>query len=97
MGYIAPVTNFSYIHYANRTEEAGLKKRQVDETAPIFQAYLLKKEEELFGKAHAWADQLRKKEKKRAAYSWTKKNKVYVSEETVAAVTGKGLNFNDAI
>lgn len=35
MGYIAPVTQFDYIQYANRTVEAAEKVRIVKGTAPI--------------------------------------------------------------
>ncbi|MFJ7745756.1 hypothetical protein [Peribacillus sp. NPDC097295] len=35
MGYIAPITQFEYIQYANRTVEAGRKPRIVDGTTPI--------------------------------------------------------------
>ncbi|MGE7904032.1 hypothetical protein ACQKNS_06475 [Peribacillus sp. NPDC094092] len=35
MGYIAPVTQFDYIQYANRTIEAAEKVRIVEGTAPI--------------------------------------------------------------
>lgn len=35
MGYIAPVTQFEYIQYANRTVEAEKKPRIVDGTTPI--------------------------------------------------------------
>jgi hypothetical protein len=35
MGYIAPVTQFDYIQYANRTVEAAEKVRIVKGAAPI--------------------------------------------------------------
>ncbi|MGE7602068.1 hypothetical protein ACQKL5_06105 [Peribacillus sp. NPDC097675] len=35
MGYIAPITQFEYIQYANRTIEAERKPRIVDGTTPI--------------------------------------------------------------
>ncbi|ASS93532.1 hypothetical protein [Peribacillus simplex] len=35
MGYIAPVTQFDYIQYANRTAEAAEKVRIVIGTTPI--------------------------------------------------------------
>ncbi|MED4694165.1 hypothetical protein [Peribacillus frigoritolerans] len=35
MGYIAPVTQFDYIQYANRTVEAAGKVRIVKGAAPI--------------------------------------------------------------
>ena len=35
MGYIAPVTQFDYIQYANRTVEAAQKVRIVKGTTPI--------------------------------------------------------------
>ncbi|MFI8495626.1 hypothetical protein ACIGC1_22425 [Peribacillus butanolivorans] len=35
MGYIAPVTQFDYIQYANRIVKAAENVRNVKETAPI--------------------------------------------------------------
>ncbi|WP_249597044.1 hypothetical protein [Peribacillus frigoritolerans] len=42
MGYIAPVTQFDYIQYANRTVEAAGKVRIVKGAAPINPSVLIR-------------------------------------------------------
>ncbi|MGG0250849.1 hypothetical protein ABEY24_21350 [Peribacillus frigoritolerans] len=42
MGYIAPVTQFDYIQYANRTVEAAGEVRIVKGAAPIHPSVLIR-------------------------------------------------------
>ncbi|MBT2645731.1 hypothetical protein J7E52_03175 [Bacillus sp. ISL-34] len=95
MGYIAPVTPFDYIQYANRTIEAAEKVRIVKGTTPIqpvrFDQVL---ERESFEGLHQIKDN---RESTYGAGTYKYQMGMRGSEDLTAEMTGKGSFFNAVV
>ncbi|MGG4267283.1 hypothetical protein [Peribacillus simplex] len=98
MGYIAPVTQFDYIQYANRTLGAKEKVRIVKGTKPIqpirFDQVLEEEMESFEG-----FDQVQYHNRERTYGAGAKENQMGIrtSEESTAEMTGKGWYFNESV
>ena len=99
MGYIAPITQFDYIQYANRTAESGEKVRIVDGTTPIQPIrfdQVLQNEAERFEQYEPFGDRGTKAEKKLEAVPESPAA-LQLKTELTAQMTGKGGYFNEVI
>ncbi|WP_285767555.1 hypothetical protein [Peribacillus sp. SI8-4] len=96
MGYIAPVTQFDYIQYANRTVEAAGKVRIVKGTTPIQPIRFDQVLEEKMGSFDEF-DKIHQRTRERATGSDTHKMRMAMraSDQLTAAMTGKGVLFNE--
>jgi hypothetical protein len=98
MGYIAPVTQFDYIQYANRTVAAAEKVRIVNGTTPIqpigFDQVL---EEERESIEEFKQDQYHYRERTDGAGTYKIQIGRKVNEELTAEMTGKGGYFNKIV
>ncbi|TDL89948.1 hypothetical protein E2R55_11450 [Vibrio vulnificus] len=96
MGYIAPVTQFDYIQYANRTVEAAGKVRIVKGAAPIqpirFNQVL--KRESVEG-LHQIQDNDRVSAYGAGTYQY--EMGMSVSKDLTAGMTGKGRFINEIV
>ncbi|MFE4140492.1 hypothetical protein ACFX4I_01305 [Peribacillus sp. YIM B13472] len=96
MGYIAPVTQFDYIQYANRTVEAAEKVRIVKGTDPIqpirFDQVL---ERESIGGLLRIQDNDRVSTYGAVTYKY--QMGMRVSEDSSAGMTGKGRFINEIV
>ncbi|MFF2455778.1 hypothetical protein [Peribacillus simplex] len=98
MGYIAPVTQFDYIQYANRTVEAAEKVRIVKGTAPIqpirFDQMLERERESIGGLL-----QIQDNNRVSTYGAGTYKDQVGMkaSEDFTAGMTGKGRFINKCV
>ncbi|RID83613.1 hypothetical protein D1953_14985 [Peribacillus asahii] len=99
MGYIASVTPYDYIQYANRTVGAGRRDKVVNRTiaAPPIKPYAREEIEGEHFMKHQWN---RQRHNGRQGYE----NSMYVNrvhpkmiENTKARITGKGLYINELI
>ncbi|MFJ8244396.1 hypothetical protein [Peribacillus asahii] len=99
MGYIAPVTPYDYIQYANRTFGAVRRDKVVNRTiaAPPIKPYV---REEIEGERFMKQQWNRQQHDRRQKYG----NSLYVNrvhpkmiENTKARITGKGLYINELI
>ncbi|MDM5357668.1 hypothetical protein [Peribacillus sp. ACCC06369] len=96
MGYIAPVTQFDYIQYANRTLEAAEKVRIVKGTTPIQPIRFDQVLEEERGSFEGF-DQVQYHNRERTYGAGTYKNQMRISEELTAEMSGKGGYFNKIV
>ncbi|AZV60845.1 hypothetical protein QRD90_06530 [Peribacillus frigoritolerans] len=96
MGYIAPVTQFDYIQYANRTVEAAEKVRIVKGAAPIqpirFNQVL---ERESVEGLHQIQDNDRVSAYGAGTYQY--EMGMSVSKDLTAGMTGKGRFINEIV
>ncbi|MFJ7992487.1 hypothetical protein ACIQY5_09820 [Peribacillus frigoritolerans] len=96
MGYIAPVTQFDYIQYANRTVEAAEKVRIVKGAAPIqpirFNQVL---ERESVEGLHQIQDNDRVSVYGAGTYEY--EMGMSVSKDLTAGMTGKGMFINEIV
>ncbi|SIQ89000.1 hypothetical protein SAMN05878482_102457 [Peribacillus simplex] len=98
MGYIAPVTQFDYIQYANRTVEAAEKVRIVKGTTPIqpirFDQVLERERESIGGLL-----QIRDNDRVSTYGAGTYKYQMgmRVSEDLADGMTGKGRFINKIV
>ncbi|MCY9139923.1 hypothetical protein [Peribacillus frigoritolerans] len=96
MGYIAPVTQFDYIQYANRTVEAAEKVRIVKGAAPIqpirFNQVL---ERESVEGLHPIQDNDRVSAYGAGTYQY--EMGMSVSKDLTAGMTGKGRFINEIV
>ncbi|MEW5549539.1 hypothetical protein ABGT24_02960 [Peribacillus frigoritolerans] len=96
MGYIAPVTQFDYIQYANRTVEAAEKVRIVKGAAPIqpirFDQVL---ERESVEGLHQIHDNDRVSAYGAGTYQY--EMGMSVSKDLTAGMTGKGRFINEIV
>jgi hypothetical protein len=98
MGYIAPITQFDYIQYANRTVEAGDKVRIVNGITPIqpirFDQVLEDESRRLKN-----LDPVHLYNEERLNGASTHQNPLFmkVKDELRAKMTGKGGYFNEVI
>ncbi|WP_340373070.1 hypothetical protein [Peribacillus sp. FSL E2-0218] len=95
MGYIAPVTQFDYIQYANRTVEAAEKVRIVKGTTPIQPIRFTQVLEEEMGSFEGF-NQVHQRTHERTAGAGTYKKQMAMraSNQLTAAMTGKGVYLN---
>lgn len=98
MGYIAPVTQFEYIQYANRTVEAERKPRIVDGTTPI-QPIRFDQVLEDETKRSEKFDQVTNMNKESASRAGMFKNHLVMraQEEIKVEMTGKGGYVNEMV
>lgn len=98
MGYIAPVTQFEYIQYANRTVEAERKPRIVDGTTPI-QPIRFDQVLEDETKRSEKFDQVTNMNQERASRAGMYKNHLVMraQEEIKVEMTGKGGYVNEMV
>ncbi len=96
MGYIAPVTQFDYIQYANRTVEAAEKVRIVKGAAPIqpirFNQVL---ERESVEGLHQIQDNVRVSAYGAGTYQHEMRRSV--RKDLTAGMTGKGRFINEIV
>ena len=97
MGYIAPVTQFDYIQYANRTAEAAKNVRIVKGTKPIqlvrFDQVLERERGSFEG-----LPQMKDNDQESTYGAGTNKYKMGMrGEDLTAEMTGKGRFFNVVI
>lgn len=100
MGYIAPVTQFDYIQYANRTVEAAGKVRIVKGAAPIqpirFDQVLERERERVRGEGlnqiqdNVWVSAY-------GAGTYQYEMGMSVSKDLTAGMTGKGRFINEIV
>ena len=100
MGYIAPVTPYDYIQYANRTVAAARKERKIPtvSTIPTVTFQLNETsgwESYVKGQYPNWPE--KKRRPKYAAQAYKKQGESKETEEAKAKITGKGLNINEVI
>ncbi len=98
MGYIAPVTQFDYIQYANRTIEAAENVRIVKGTTtiqPVRFDQVLERERESFEGLHQMKDNNRESTYGAGTYKY--QMGIRVSKEITAEITGKGRFFNEVV
>jgi hypothetical protein len=98
MGYIAPVTQFDYIQYANRTIEAAENVRIVKGTTPIQPVrfdQVLKSERGSFEGLHQIKGNNRESTYGAGTYKY--QMGMRVSEEITAEMTWKGRFFNEVV
>lgn len=100
MGYIAPVTPYDYIQYANRTVEAARKEREIQAVSliPTVQFHLNEVsgwESYVKGKWPHWPEKNRRP--KHISRAYKKQGESKATEEAKARITGKGLNINEVI
>ncbi|MFE0506394.1 hypothetical protein ACWF7H_12500 [Peribacillus butanolivorans] len=98
MGYIAPVTQFDYIQYANRTVRAAENVRIVNGTAPIQPIRLnqvLEEETGRFERNHQV--HYRNKERTNGAGTYKIQTGMRKKEELTAEITGIGGYFNEVV
>ncbi|MGE7876292.1 hypothetical protein [Peribacillus muralis] len=98
MGYIAPVTQFDYIQYANRTVEAAEKVRIVKGTTPIQPIRFDQVLEEKMGSFEEF-DYVsnRTLEGTAGAGTYKKQMGMRANNQLTAEMTGKGLYFNEMV
>ena len=100
MGYIAPVTPYDWIQYANRTTAATRKKKEVHavKLTPAIQFNLYE--------AGGWEDYVKgqwghglekQRHLPRGSQAYEKQRESKAIEEARAKITGKGLNINEVI
>ncbi|MGZ9816171.1 hypothetical protein ACXM0N_09595 [Peribacillus simplex] len=98
MGYIAPVTQFDYIQYANRTAEAAEKVRIVIGTTPIqpirFDQVLVRERGCVEG---LYQNQDNDRVSTYGAGTYKYQRGMRGSEELMAEMTGKGGLFNEIV
>lgn len=100
MGYIAPVTQFDYIQYANRTVEAAGKVRIVKGAAPIqpirFDQVLERERERVRGEGlNQIQDNVRVSAYGAGTYQY--EMGMSVSKDLTAGMTGKGRFINEIV
>lgn len=91
MGYIAPITPFERMQYANRLQK--FDKKNVSALLPTLHTKLYVNDEE-------WERAMKKKEKMytKARPKYTVLGvKEHISENIKAEITGKGINFNQVV
>ncbi|MFJ7752279.1 hypothetical protein ACQKGI_11890 [Peribacillus muralis] len=98
MGYIAPVTQFDYIQYANRTVEAAEKVRIVKGTTPIQPIRFDQVLEEKMGSFEEF-DYVSNRTLEGTAGAGTYKTHMGMraNNQLTAEMTGKGLYFNEMV
>jgi hypothetical protein len=96
MGYIAPVTQFDYIQYANRTVEAAEKVRIVKGAAPIQPIRINQVlERESVEGLHQIQDNDRVSAYGAGTYQY--EMGMSVSKDLTAGMTGKGRFINEIV
>lgn len=83
MGYILPVENYTYAAYQERTK---VRKREKTEVNKPFKAILDKRHEEIKSEHERFHPMTKLRPKH-----------VYVDEEHIAMITGKGRRFRQTI
>lgn len=100
MGYIAPVTPYDYIQYANRTVAAARKEREIPAVSNIPTVKFQLNETsgwESYVKGQ-WSNWPEKNQRpKYAGQAYKKQGESKATEEAKAKITGKGLNINEVI
>ena len=100
MGYIAPITPFDYIQYANRTVAATQKKREIHAVS------LVKAVPFHLNEANGWESYLKaqwpqlsekNRRPKQVNQVYKKQEESTATKEAKAKITGKGLNINEVI
>lgn len=101
MAFVAPITPFDQIQYANRTALANQKKKDIQGVNAIPSAHLYAKEEDL------WENYVKRQWPHLPNYRGSRyKNRPdkekkplhsHTGEEAEAQITGKGQNFNESI
>ncbi|MFJ7365115.1 hypothetical protein ACIQWQ_13550 [Peribacillus frigoritolerans] len=96
MGYIAPVTQFDYIQYANRTVEAAEKVRIVKGTAPI---QPIRFDQVLERESVEGLHQIKYNDRVSAygAGTYQYEKAMGVSKDLTAGMTGKGRFINEIV
>ena len=107
MGYIAPVTQYEYIQYANRTVESEKKTvRQVTGTEPIFPVSFDRQLDMALQRSRVQPVKTQKTEEDRQGHSGLLTAAMQVSKKELSAafierktaeVTGKGWFVNSVI
>ncbi|CAH0208837.1 hypothetical protein SRABI96_02119 [Peribacillus sp. Bi96] len=97
MGYIAPVTQFDYIQYANRTIEAAEKVRIVNGTTPIQPIRFDQVLEERGSFEEFKQVQYHNRERRDGASTYKIQIGRKVHQEITAEMTGKGGYFNKIV
>ena len=100
MGYIAPVTPYDYIQYANRTVEATRKEREIHAVSLIPTVKFYSNEANgwksyVKGQWSRWPEKNRRP--KHVSRAYKKQGESKATEEAKAKITGKGLNINEVI
>ena len=100
MGYIAPVTPYDYIQYANRTVEAARKEKEIQAVSLIPNVQFQWNEASgwesyVKGRWPQWPEKNRRP--KQVSQMYKKQGESKVTEEAKAKITGKGLNINEVI
>ena len=100
MGYIAPVTPYDYIQYANRTVAATKKKREIQAVSLVKSVpFHLNEANEWESYVNAqwpqWSERNRHPKKVNQVYK--KQGESAATKEAKAKITGKGLNINEVI
>jgi hypothetical protein len=100
MGYIAPITHYNYLQYANRTESENKK------TSPFVQGVNAIIPVKFYTQTDEWEDQPRdetpQEEPKRKfpfyiQNKYKKQVEAKIIQKTTAEITGKGRLFNEMI
>ncbi|WHY57896.1 hypothetical protein [Peribacillus simplex] len=94
MGYIAPVRQFDYIQYANRTVEAAEKVRIVKGTTPI---QPIRFDQVLERESMGGLLQIRDNDRVSTYGAGTYQMGMRVSEGLAAGMTGKGRFINKIV
>jgi hypothetical protein len=100
MGYIAPVTPYDWIQYANRTVAATRKKKAVHAVkfTPAIQFHLYEESGEEGYVQGQWGNVSEKRRRlAHGSQAYQKQRESKAIEEAKAKITGKGLNINEVI
>lgn len=99
MGYIAPVTPYDYIQYANRTFGAVRRDKVVNRTiaAPPIKPYVREEIEGEHFMKHQWNRQQHDRRQKYENSLYVNRVHPKMIENTKARITGKGLYINELI
>ncbi|MBO0997219.1 hypothetical protein IOC57_05500 [Bacillus sp. SD075] len=93
MGYIAPVTQFDYIQYANRTVEASEKVRIVKGTTPIQPIRF----DQLLDRERGSVEGLDQNQDNDRVSTNKYQMGMRVSKDLTTEMTGKGRFFNEIV
>ncbi len=100
MGYIAPVTPYDLIQYANRTTAATRKKKEIHavKPTPAIQFNLYEESGEEGYVKGQWGNVSEKHRRlTQGSQAYQKQRESKAIEEARAKITGKGLNINEVI
>jgi hypothetical protein len=97
MGYVAPITPYDHIQYANRTVGAARKEKAIHEIAsiPATNLYLQEEDEGISFAKRLWPNLPDKRRKKNRNQVYKQSTKA--TEEAKAKITGKGMHINEVI